>query len=187
VKEGWGLVVSEAGQHGVPTVGYRSAGGLRESVLDGRTGLLVDDLGEFTAAVERLLADGALRREMGRAAARHAAAFTWPASVAAFAGVLAAAVREREKLRSAAGAVVQDVGDGLVALLDDAAVRIGDRLDADDRDGSHGRSAGEAEQDAEERLHAGTRFRRGRRRSGTVDARKMIHNTAPPTVPRAQA
>src|SRR5687768_5263331 len=44
VKEGWGLVVSEAGHHEVPTVGYRSAGGLRESVLDGRSGLLVDDL-----------------------------------------------------------------------------------------------------------------------------------------------
>ena len=32
-------MVSEAGGHEVPTVGYRSAGGLRESVLDGRTGI----------------------------------------------------------------------------------------------------------------------------------------------------
>ena len=65
VKEGWGLVVSEAGSHGVPTVGYRSAGGLRESIVDGRTGMLVEDLDEMTAAVERLLADERLRADMG--------------------------------------------------------------------------------------------------------------------------
>ena len=59
VKEGWGLVVTEAGAHRVPTVGYRSAGGLRESVVDGRTGVLVDDLDEMTEAVDRLLADEA--------------------------------------------------------------------------------------------------------------------------------
>ena len=27
-KEGWGLAVTEAAQHGVPTIGYRSSGGL---------------------------------------------------------------------------------------------------------------------------------------------------------------
>ena len=81
VKEGWGLVVTEAGSHRVPTVGYRSAGGLRESVVDGRTGVLVDDLDEMTEAVDRLLADERRRLAMGEAAARHAASFSWPASV----------------------------------------------------------------------------------------------------------
>lgn len=38
-KEGWGLAVTEAAQHGVPTVGYRSSGGLTDSVTDGITGL----------------------------------------------------------------------------------------------------------------------------------------------------
>ncbi len=42
-KEGWGLAVIEAAQHGVPTVGYRCSGGLTDSVVDGVTGLLVDD------------------------------------------------------------------------------------------------------------------------------------------------
>ena len=99
--------------HGVPTVGYRSAGGLRESILDGRTGVLVDDLDEMTEAVDRLLADGPARRRMGEAAARHAAAYNWAASVRGFAGVLSAAVRG-----SAAGPVLQDVDRLLVALLD---------------------------------------------------------------------
>ena len=38
LKEGWGLVVGEAGMHGTPTVAYRSAGGTRESIEDGRLG-----------------------------------------------------------------------------------------------------------------------------------------------------
>ena len=42
-KEGWGLAVTEAAQHAVPTIGYRSSGGLTDSIVDGVTGLLVDD------------------------------------------------------------------------------------------------------------------------------------------------
>ena len=45
LKEGWGLVVGEAGMHGTPTVAYRCAGGTRESIEDGVSGLLVDDHG----------------------------------------------------------------------------------------------------------------------------------------------
>ena len=40
-KEGWGLAVIEAAQHGVPTVGYRSSRGLTDSIIDGVTGVLV--------------------------------------------------------------------------------------------------------------------------------------------------
>lgn len=39
VREGWGLVVIEAAAVGTPTVGYNVAG-LRDSILDGKTGLL---------------------------------------------------------------------------------------------------------------------------------------------------
>src|SRR6185437_3381784 len=42
-KEGWGLAVIEAAQHAVPTIGYRSSGGLVDSIIDGVTGVLVDD------------------------------------------------------------------------------------------------------------------------------------------------
>ena len=41
-KEGWGLAVLEAAQHRVPTIGYRSSGGLSDSIVDGVTGILVD-------------------------------------------------------------------------------------------------------------------------------------------------
>ena len=43
-KEGWGLNVVDAASHGVPTVAHHGAGGLSESIVDGVTGLLVDDL-----------------------------------------------------------------------------------------------------------------------------------------------
>ncbi len=90
VKEGWGLCAVEAAAHGTPTVAYRSAGGLAESVLDGRTGLLCDDdEAAFTAALRRLLLDDALRARTGAAAREHAARFTWDGTVDAFAAVLA--------------------------------------------------------------------------------------------------
>ena len=46
-KEGWGLAVIEAAQHAVPTIGYRSSGGLTDSIVDGVTGVLVDDHAEL--------------------------------------------------------------------------------------------------------------------------------------------
>jgi glycosyltransferase involved in cell wall biosynthesis len=180
VKEGWGLVVSEAGAHRVPTVGYRSAGGLRESVLDGRTGLLVDDLDEMTEAVDRLLQDGTARTAMGRAAAAHAATLTWPASVRGFAAVLAAA------RGSAAVAVRQDV-DRLTVAGVDRAVGVGVGRDSGDGTGAQHRTDGQGDQRTRERLHCASRFRRGRRRRVTVDAPAMIHNAATTTAPAAQA
>ncbi|NTS21762.1 glycosyltransferase, partial [Bacteroides fragilis] len=51
-KEGWGLAVMEAAQHGVPTVGYSF--GLRDSVIPGQTGVLVDTEKEFVRAVREL-------------------------------------------------------------------------------------------------------------------------------------
>lgn len=93
VMEGWGLCVVEAASHGTPSVAYRSAGGLAESVLDGLTGLLADDdEAAFTAALRRLLTDADLRDAMGRAGALHSRRFTHDASVEAFERVLLAAV-----------------------------------------------------------------------------------------------
>jgi glycosyltransferase involved in cell wall biosynthesis len=88
VKEGWGIVVLEAGQHRVPAVAFTSAGGLAEAVLDGRTGLLVPDLEAFTEALRRLLSDPALRAELGERAAEHTASFDWQRSMTAFLEIL---------------------------------------------------------------------------------------------------
>ncbi|MGH3656364.1 MAG: glycosyltransferase family 4 protein, partial [Micromonosporaceae bacterium] len=88
LKEGWGIVVMEAAAHGVPTVAYRYAGGLAESVVDGTTGLLVADLDEFTTAVSMLLAAQAERRAMGEAARERSLTFGWANSLKAFAELL---------------------------------------------------------------------------------------------------
>ena len=66
LKEGWGLVVGEAGMHGTPTVAYRDAGGTQESVVDGISGVLVDDRAGFTKAIGDLLDDKAERERLGR-------------------------------------------------------------------------------------------------------------------------
>jgi glycosyltransferase involved in cell wall biosynthesis len=88
VKEGWGIAIMEAAAHGVPTVAYHSAGGVAESIVDKETGLLADDLDEFTRQVHRLLADAELRSSLGEAARARAATFAWERSVDAFERVL---------------------------------------------------------------------------------------------------
>lgn len=88
-KEGWGLAVIEAAQHGVPTVGYRSSAGLRDSVVDGETGLLVDDeQRSFTAAVRELCDADEPHATMGAAARERAATFSWGATAAAMERVI---------------------------------------------------------------------------------------------------
>lgn len=93
LKEGWGLVVGEAGMHRTPTVAYRSAGGTRESVIDGRSGRLVADRTEFERAVAELLEDDAQRERLGDGALDVSHAFGWEHSQRSFALVVLAALR----------------------------------------------------------------------------------------------
>ncbi|UOY02194.1 glycosyltransferase family 4 protein [Blastococcus sp. PRF04-17] len=190
VKEGWGLVVTEAGSHHVPTVGYRSAGGLRESVLDGTTGVLVDELEEMVAAVEELLVDDNRRLAMGEAAAGHASRFTWPASIAGFAAVLASAVRDAVPAGAGSAgalAVLEDV-DRLVGGVGlDPAVGVGSSLHAQDGGDPERRPTAESDENSDERLHSGTLFLGEWRRSVTVEGNVVADNTAPTIVPSAHA
>jgi glycosyltransferase involved in cell wall biosynthesis len=66
---GLGLVYLEAMACGLPVVAM-AAGGAREAVADGETGLLLErgDVDETTVAIDVLLRDPALRSRMGRAA-----------------------------------------------------------------------------------------------------------------------
>ncbi len=95
LKEGWGLVVGEAGMHETPTVAYREAGGTTESVAEGVSGLLVDDPAGFTAALGRLLGDHEERARLGRGARVTSHAFTWGHAQASFADVVRAALEDR--------------------------------------------------------------------------------------------
>lgn len=88
LKEGWGLTIVEAGAVGTPTVAFRGAGGVEESLVDGETGLLADNLDDFVAKVRLLLTDDAYRSTMGAAARAHAARFTWPAAGEKFAALV---------------------------------------------------------------------------------------------------
>ncbi len=100
VMEGWGLCVVEAASHGTPSVAYRSAGGLAESVVHGSTGLLAEDSEEeFTAALRELLTSSERRREMGELARTHAEHFTREASVRAFNTVLLSVSGRLEEVR----------------------------------------------------------------------------------------
>lgn len=53
VKEGWGLIVTEANSQGTPAVGY-DTDGLRDSIQDGITGLLSPD-GDFTSMGDHIV------------------------------------------------------------------------------------------------------------------------------------
>lgn len=80
-KEGWGLSNMEAAASATPTVASDSPG-LRDSVVDGETGLLVPhgDVTALTDALQRILEDPRLRRRMGAAARSFAEGFSWDAS-----------------------------------------------------------------------------------------------------------
>ncbi|MCX5043044.1 glycosyltransferase family 4 protein [Aldersonia sp. NBC_00410] len=92
-KEGWGLAVIEAAQHGVPTVGYRSSRGLTDSIIDGVTGLLVDDVPTLTDAVGELLGDADMRVQLGEKARIRSREFSWTQCAAGVREVLDATVR----------------------------------------------------------------------------------------------
>jgi glycosyltransferase involved in cell wall biosynthesis len=93
LKEGWGLVVGEAGMHGTPTVAYRSAGGTRESVAHEHSGLLVDTQAEFTEALRAVLTDAGLRQRLSAGAQEVSRQFTWEHAQESFALVVEAALR----------------------------------------------------------------------------------------------
>ena len=73
-QEGFGIVFMEAAACGVPQVAGKS-GGAGDAVVDGKTGLVVSEPRRperVATALERLLEDPALRRDMGTAARRRA-------------------------------------------------------------------------------------------------------------------
>jgi glycosyltransferase involved in cell wall biosynthesis len=78
-REGYGIAAREAMAYGRPVVAA-AVGGLLDAVEDGVTGLVVppNDPPALRAAIDRLLADRALRERLGRAAREHARErFSW--------------------------------------------------------------------------------------------------------------
>jgi glycosyltransferase involved in cell wall biosynthesis len=84
--EGWGIVIAEAAIRGTPGVGF-DVPGLRDSVVDGQTGLLVRSEGQFASAWASLALDHRTREAMGQAARQRALQLHWSAAVEGFARV----------------------------------------------------------------------------------------------------
>ncbi len=91
-KEGWGIAVIEAAQHGVPTVAFSSAGGVRDSIVDGVTGRLVADGESFTDAVIETM-----RGDYGEAARLWAGRFSWEETGRRFEQILEEVVADSAK------------------------------------------------------------------------------------------
>jgi glycosyltransferase involved in cell wall biosynthesis len=88
VREGWGLTVTEAARVGTPSVCYRVPG-LRDSIVDGRTGLLTEEAPGALAAGVRMLLEDPVRYELLRANAwEHNSELSWERTAGAFAHVL---------------------------------------------------------------------------------------------------
>ena len=65
VHEGWGMTVTEAAACGTPAVATRIAGH-SDAIVDGSTGLLVEDAAGLAYALDRVLGDDTLRARLAR-------------------------------------------------------------------------------------------------------------------------
>ena len=94
LKEGWGLVVVEAGVHGTPTVAFRQAGGPADSIRHAETGLLVDEdprpgrPGAFAQTLAELLESDDVRHRMSDDVRAWVSRFHWDDCVSAWEGLL---------------------------------------------------------------------------------------------------
>ncbi len=103
-KEGWGLSVIEAGACATPVVASRSPG-LRESVVDGKTGFLVEhgDIDELAAKIITLLTDDALASSMAGEGVGWARNFNWQASTEKTLDLIEEILGERGEARAVRG------------------------------------------------------------------------------------
>jgi phosphatidyl-myo-inositol dimannoside synthase len=88
--EGFGIVYLEAAWYGVPAVAGREGGGA-DAVRDGKTGFLCDatDHRDVGRTIQRILADGALKRQLSAAASTHARGEAqWANAIDGFLGAL---------------------------------------------------------------------------------------------------
>jgi len=90
IKEGWGITVIEANACGTPCIAY-DVPGLRDSVINGKTGLLVKEDGnveKLAEAIIKILEDEELRRKLSINAIKWAKQFSWDKSAEEFERVI---------------------------------------------------------------------------------------------------
>jgi glycosyltransferase involved in cell wall biosynthesis len=77
--EGWGIVVVEANACGTPAVAF-DVSGLRDCIVHGKTGLLAQDVPEFTRYLMEVLSNESLRTDLSCEAFAWAREFSWNAA-----------------------------------------------------------------------------------------------------------
>lgn len=75
-REGWGLVVLEAASVGTPTVAF-NVPGLRDSILNGKTGILCDNAAQMVFEIESLLNDEGKLHKVSKNAISWSKNFSW--------------------------------------------------------------------------------------------------------------
>lgn len=78
-REGWGMTITEAAACGTPAVVTRIAGHL-DAVVEGESGLLLDDEDHAVATLEAFLGDDVLRKSLAEGALARAAELSWDAT-----------------------------------------------------------------------------------------------------------
>jgi glycosyltransferase involved in cell wall biosynthesis len=95
-REGWGMTLTEAAACGTPAVATRIAGHA-DAVVDGVSGLLVDDERGLTEGLVAVATDDGLRKRLQAGALEHATRFTWEATATS---ILRALAEEAHRWRS---------------------------------------------------------------------------------------
>jgi len=96
IREGWGLVVTEANAQATPTVGY-DVPGVRDSVINGETGILVPpgNIEALAKALMTLLIDRKLRMKMSENALNWSKQFNWNKSAKKFLKIIKGVINEK--------------------------------------------------------------------------------------------
>lgn len=82
MHEGWGVVITEAGRHRTPAIGF-AVPGVRDAIIDGETGVLATDEEDFVRAWTEL-GTGARRHRLGDGAHEYSLQFDVDTTVEAF-------------------------------------------------------------------------------------------------------
>jgi glycosyltransferase involved in cell wall biosynthesis/O-antigen/teichoic acid export membrane protein len=114
VREGWGLVVTEAAAVGTPALGY-DVPGIRDSIVDGVTGLLTPDgdPARMGRAASGLASSDERLAALGRAGKERASRHTWDRTAESLMTILERALSSREPDET-----VLDLPDGVLAVAD---------------------------------------------------------------------
>jgi glycosyltransferase involved in cell wall biosynthesis len=103
IREGWGMVITEANACGTPAIAYDIVG-YRDAVRDGETGVLTEPTPEALARGAISFArETDLQRRLPEGALSWSRQFSWDATAAAFLSEIEAVVGQGESRRTARG------------------------------------------------------------------------------------